>query len=49
MIYNYTISPCSYDEELAQQDIADRDLKSRTSQGGVGRGIKDKPKLTTWK
>ncbi|KXJ10393.1 probable tubulin polyglutamylase TTLL1 [Exaiptasia diaphana] len=38
-----------YDEELAQQDVVDRDLKSRTGQGGVGRGSKDKPKPTTWK
>ncbi|EDO45867.1 predicted protein, partial [Nematostella vectensis] len=38
-----------YDEELAQQDAVDRDLKSRTGQGS-GRNTKDtKTKPATWK
>lgn len=40
----------SYDEELAQQDVVERDLKSRTSQGSTSRGNKDgKSRHTTWK
>ena len=43
--------PSRYDEELASQDVLDRDAaKSRTGQTGTGRNSRDsKPKQATWK
>ena len=48
MTYYYFFS---YDEELASQDVLDRDAaKSRTGQAGTGRGTRDaKSKQATWK